>query len=95
MSIIATNVVRKFRLIHLVASLKSYKTTSGKIIQALGRINDLLIQVGDVVCKMDFMVVDTNRFDVMLRLKIFIKIGTIVDIEHQVIQVCYGLEFNV
>jgi hypothetical protein len=31
----------------------------------MGRINDLPIQVGEMVCKMDFMVVDINKYDVL------------------------------
>jgi hypothetical protein len=95
MSIIVANVVSKLRLIHLVVSLEFYKTIFGVIIQALGRINDLLVQVGDVVCKMDFMVVDTNGYDVMLGLDFFIKNGAVVDIKRQVIQICYGLKSDV
>jgi hypothetical protein len=50
----------------------------------MGMINDLLVRVGDVVCKMDFMVVNTNGCDVMFGLDFIIKIGIVVNIECQV-----------
>jgi hypothetical protein len=59
------------------------------------RINDLPICVGEVVCKMNFMVVDIDRYDILLGLDVFIKIGVVVDIERQFIQVCHGLNADV
>jgi hypothetical protein len=59
------------------------------------RINDLPIRVGKMVCKMDFMVVDIDRYDVLLGLYFFVKIGTIVEIECQFIQIHHELESNV
>jgi hypothetical protein len=53
----------------------------------MGRINDLPIHVGEVVCKMNFMVVDIDGYDVLLGLYVFIKIGVVVDIEQRFIQV--------
>jgi hypothetical protein len=41
------------------------------------------------------MVVDTNGYDVMLGLDILIKIGAIVDIKRQIIQVHYGSSSDV
>jgi hypothetical protein len=58
---------------HLVFSLESYKTTSGVVIQAPSKINELLVQVGDVYCLMNFMVVNTNNYDIFLGLDFFIK----------------------
>jgi hypothetical protein len=37
---------------------------------------------------MDYMVVDTNEYDVMFELDFLIKIGAVVDIKCEVIQVC-------
>lgn len=56
----------------------------------MGRINDLLICVGGVVCKLDFMVVDNDWWDLLLGLDFIIKIGIVVDIEQQLIQIRHG-----
>lgn len=45
------------------------------------RINDLPICVGEVVCKMNFMVVDIDGYDILLGLYVLTKIGVVVDIE--------------
>ncbi len=59
------------------------------------RINDLPICVGEVVCKMNFMVVDIDGYDILLGLYVLTKIGVVVDIEQQVIQVRHGLNVDV
>ncbi len=87
MSVMATNVVRELGIMHLVASHETYKTASGIVIQALGRIVELLVKVGRIICKMIFLVVDTNNYDLFLGLYFLIKIGIVVDVEKGVIQV--------
>jgi hypothetical protein len=47
----------------------------------MGTIGELLVHMGKVLCKIDFMVVDTNGYDVLLGLDLLIKIGVVVDIE--------------
>jgi hypothetical protein len=48
----------------------------------MGRINELPVyDIREVVWKMDFMVVDTNGYDVLFGLDFLIKIRPIVDIE--------------
>jgi len=81
MSVMAVAVVRELGLMHLVSGSKTYKTTSGAITQALGRIDEMLIKVGGVQCNMNFMVVDTDSYDVLLGLDLLIKIGAIIDVE--------------
>jgi hypothetical protein len=49
--------------------------------QAMGRIVEMLLHVGKILCKMDFMVVDTNGYDVLLGVDCFIKSGAVVDVE--------------
>jgi len=44
---------------------------------------------------MTFMVVDTDSYDVLLRLDFLIKIGVIMDVEQGLIQVRHGLKANV
>jgi predicted aspartyl protease len=90
MSVMATAVVRELGLMHLVSGSETYKTASGAITQALGRIDEVPIKVGGVQCTMTFMVVDTDNYDVLLGLDLLIKIGAIVDVEQGLIQVRRG-----
>jgi predicted aspartyl protease len=95
MSVMATVVVRELGIMHLVARSETYKTASGVVTQALGRIDEVLVKVGGVQCTMTFMVVDTNSYDVLLGLDFLIKIGVIVDVERGLIQVRHGPGTNV
>jgi len=90
MSVMAAAVVRELGLMHLVSGSETYKTASGVVTQALGRINEVPVKVGGVQCTMTFMVVDTDSYDVLLGLDLLIKIGTIVDVERGLIQVRHG-----
>jgi len=87
MFIMAAVVVRKLGLMHLVSRSETYKTASGVVMQALGRIDEVPVKVGGVQCTMTFMVVDTDSYDVLLGLDFLIEIGTIVDVERGLIQV--------
>jgi hypothetical protein len=95
MSVIATVVVREMGMMHLVVGSESYKTTSGVITQALGRIDEIAVNVGGVDCAMTFMVVDTDSYDVLLGLDFLIKIGAVVDVEKGRIQIRRGPGTNV
>jgi len=95
MSVMAATVVRELGLMHLVTGSEAYKTASGTLTQALGRIEEVPIKVGGVQCRMTFMVVNTNSYDVLLGLDLLIKIGAIVDVEHGLIQVKRGLGADV
>ncbi len=95
MSVMAAAVVRELGLMHLVARSKTYKTASGTVTQALGRIGEVPIKVGGVQCNMTFMVVDTDSYDVLLGLDLLIKIGAIVNVEQGLIQVRRGPGTNV
>lgn len=44
---------------------------------------------------MDFVVVDTNGYDVLLSLDFLINIGGVVDIEQQLIQICHRRRVDV
>jgi predicted aspartyl protease len=90
MSVMAAAVFRELGLMHLVSGSETYKTTSGAITQALGRISEVPIKVGGVQCRMTFMVVDTDSYDILLGLDLLIKIGAIVDVEQGLIQVRRG-----
>jgi len=95
MSIMATAVVRELGIMHLVTGSETYKTTSGVVTQALGRIDEVPVKVRGVQCTMTFMVVDTDNYDVLFGLDFLIKIGAIVDVERGLIQVRHGPRANV
>ncbi len=81
MSVMATIVVRELGMMHLVTGTETYKTTSGVVTQALGRIDEMPVKVGGVQCAMTFMVVDTDSYNVLLGLDFLMKIGAMVDVE--------------
>ncbi len=95
MLIIIANVVRKLGIMHMVIKSKFYEIGSQVVTQVMGLIIDLLIHVEKVVCKMDFMVMDNDWWDLLFRLDSLIKIGIVVDIEQQLIQIHHGLGANV
>jgi predicted aspartyl protease len=95
MFVMATTVVKELGMMHLVTGFETYKTASGVVTQALGRIDEVLVKVGGVQCTMTFMVVDTDSYDVLLGLDFLIKIGKIVDVERGLIQVRHGPRANV
>jgi hypothetical protein len=90
MSVMAASVVRELGLMYLVSGSETYKTASGTVTQALGRIEEVPIKVGGVQCNMTFMVVDTDSYDILFGLDLLIKIGAIVDVEQGLIQVRRG-----
>jgi hypothetical protein len=75
MSVMAVVVVGELGIMHLVTGSETYKTASGVVIQALGRVDEVPVKVGGVQCTMTFMVVDTDNYDVLLGLDFLIKIG--------------------
>jgi predicted aspartyl protease len=85
MLVMATSIVQELGLMHLVSGSETYKTASGAVTQALGRIEEVPIKVREVQCSMTFMVVDTDSYDILLGLDLLIKIGAIVDIEQGLI----------
>jgi hypothetical protein len=91
----AAVVVRELGMMHMVTGSETYKTASGVITQALGRIDEILVKVGGVHCTMTFMVVDTDSYDVLIGSDFLIKIGAIVDVEQGLIQVRHGPGANV
>jgi hypothetical protein len=90
MSVMAVAVVREMGMMHLVSGSKTYKTASGIVTQAMGRIDEVSVKARGVQCLMTFMVVDTDSYDVLLGLDFLIKIGAIVDVERGLIQVRHG-----
>ncbi len=80
---------------HEVMGSRSYKIALGVVTQVMGKINKLLVCVGEMVCKMDFVVVDISGYDILLSLDFLINIRGVVNIERQLIQVCHGLVADV
>ncbi len=95
MSVMATAIVREMGMMHIVAGTETYKTASGVVTHALGRISEIPVKVGGVQCAMTFMVVDTDSYDVLLGMDFLMKIGAVVDVERGLIQVRHGPETNV
>jgi hypothetical protein len=88
-------VVWELGIMHLVTGFESYKIASGIVTNALGRINEIVVKVGEIQCLMTFMVVDTDSYDLLLGLDFLIKIGTIVDVEKGTIQIKQGPRNNI
>jgi len=88
--VMAAVVVKELGMMHLIVGSETYKTASGVVTQALGRIDELPVVVGGVQCTMTLMVVDTDNYDVLLGLDFLMKIGAIVDVERGLIQVRKG-----
>jgi hypothetical protein len=86
----AAAVVREMGMMHLVSGSETYKTASGMITQAMGRIDEVSVKTRGLQCAMTFMIVDTDSYDVLLGLDFLIKIGAIVDVERGLIQVRHG-----
>jgi len=95
MSVMAAAVVKELGMMHFVTRTETYKTASGVITQALGRIDEIPVKVGGVQCAMTFMVVDTDSYDVLLGLDFLMKIGAVVDVERGLLQVRHGPGTNV
>jgi hypothetical protein len=95
MSVMAVVVVRELGMMHLVAGSETYKTASRVVTQALGRIDEVTVRVGGVLCVMTFMVVVIDSYDVLLGLDFLMKIGAIMDVEQGLIQVRKGPGTNV
>jgi hypothetical protein len=53
----------------------------------MGRITDILVTIGKVVCQMIFLVLDSYKYDLSLRLDFLMKVGMIVDFKKGVIHV--------
>lgn len=81
MYVMARIVVRELGIIHLVVGHEIYKTTFGIVTQALGRIIQILIIFGKIICQMVFLVIDMDNYDSLLGLNFLMKIKSIVDVE--------------
>jgi hypothetical protein len=79
------NIIQKLGIMHLVSGHETYKTTYGTITTTLGRLDDIHVCVGNVVCSMVFLVVDTYTRDLLLGLDFVMKIRVVVDVEKDII----------
>jgi hypothetical protein len=70
---------------HLVPNHETYKIASGMVTQALGRIAELLMKVGRIICQMIFLVINIDSYDMLLGLDFPIKIRVVIDVEKGVI----------
>ncbi len=74
----------------MVSGHETYKTTFGTITIALGRLDDILVCVGNVVCSMVFLVMDTYTYDLLLGLNFLMRIRAMVDVQKNTIHVRHG-----
>jgi len=95
MLVMAASIIQKLGIIQMVSGHKTYKTTFRTVTIALGRLDDIHVHVGNVVCNMVFLVVDINTYDLLLGLDFLMKIGVVVDVEKGTIQVRHGHGANV
>ncbi|CAM6020533.1 unnamed protein product [Sphagnum balticum] len=95
MSIMVASIVQELGIMHLVSGHETYKTTSRTVTTTLGRLGDIHVRVGNVVCSMVFLVVDTDTYDLLLGLDFLVKIGAVVDVEKGTIHVRHGPGANV
>jgi hypothetical protein len=95
MSVMAAAVVKEMGMMHSVVDSESFKMASGVVTQALGRIDEVVVNVGGVHCTMTFMVVDTYSYDVLIGLDFLMKIGAVVDVERGLIQIRRGPGTNI
>ncbi len=65
MFIMATVVVIKLGIMHLVTGSETYKIALGVVTHVMGRIDEVLVKVRGVQCTMTFMVVDTDNYDIL------------------------------
>jgi hypothetical protein len=68
MSVIATYVVQELGIMYIIIGFESYKMTSKLGTQAHGRMNDLLVWIGEIQFLMTFMIVDIDNYDILLGL---------------------------
>jgi hypothetical protein len=89
MLVMVASVVKEFGIMHLVSRHETYKIALGMIIETLGRITNILVIVGKMVCQMVFLV-NIDSYDLLFRLDFLMKIRTMVDVEKGVIHVKNG-----
>jgi predicted aspartyl protease len=81
MSVMVIVVIKKLGMMHLVTGSETYKIVLGVVTQALGRIDEVFVKVGNIHYTTTYMVVDTNNYDILLGLDFLIKFGAIMDVE--------------
>ncbi len=80
---------------HLVIGSESYKTTYRLVTHVVGKINEIIVKVGEIQCLMTFMIINIINYDLLLGLDFLIKIGAIGDVEKTTIQVGQGPRNNI
>jgi len=95
MSVITISIVRELGIMHLVLRHEIYKMTSVTITTVLGRLDDIPMHVGNVVCSIVFLVVDIDTYDLLLGLDFLMKIRAVVDVEKGTIYVRHGPRVDV
>jgi hypothetical protein len=92
MSILVVGIVCELGIMHIVTRFESFKTTSCLVTHVVGRINEIVVKVGEIQCLRTFMIIDVDNYDLLLGLDFLIKIGPVGDVEKGTIQVNKVLE---
>jgi hypothetical protein len=66
MLVMAAIVVKELGIKHMVVG--TYKTTFGIVMHAFGKIIELPIKMGAIICQMIFLMVDTYNYDLLFEL---------------------------
>jgi predicted aspartyl protease len=90
MLVMVASIIGEHGIMHLVLGHETCKTASGTVTTILGRLDDIHVRVGNVVCSMVFWVVDIDTYDLLLGLDFLMKIRVVVDVEKNTIQVKHG-----
>ncbi len=95
--VISRSTIQELGLVHLVVGLESYKTILQIVMQATGRLENLLVKVGGIKCFTTYMVVDMHSYKILMGLSFLVKIGVIMDVKRGLIQVIndIGLDIQV
>lgn len=88
-SVLAADTVRELGMLQEVTGTELYRTASGAIEKALGRLKTS-VMVGGVSCYITFLVVSTNSYDMLLGYDFLRKMGAVVDFEQSLIQIRRG-----
>lgn len=88
-SVLAADTVCELGMLKEVTGTELYRTASGAIEKALGRLKTTVV-VGGVSCHITFLVVSTNSYDMLLGYDFLRKMGAVVDFEQSLIQIRRG-----
>ena len=90
MSIMSEDTARELGLLKEVIGEESYRTASGAVEKALGRLEQVPVMVADVRILQDFMMIRTTSYKMLLGIDFLFKVGAVLDFEQALIQIRKG-----